>query len=355
MKITRTSNYILLEEIGEHYQGYDEVSFILEKGDRTPVSFLLEIVSSTSVRLIFAEKQEDKIIIFSNIKSSNQESIDSSILVSELEVEKKEVIDNPINIEVEFIENEIEFPFLEEGDNPKDTRVILKVYEIEQYNDYPSSKERLVFESEEGKITNNIIEYDFQKDKIYELEITHKKNKKIIPYIHDMPEIYYSSVYHLKEASSEVGLLIDDKKENTFDLKLLIWRFSKLAFAIAGISDKEIKRSAMRSVITEYVTSKVLVQLITKAITDINLTPGLAENSLGKIQIKLGDFEQGKGIETITTQLLKAHKMLADKVNQLERDLPEIFKYLQTGTNPSNKNYKGIKVERKKDFKGSKK
>lgn len=357
MIINRTPDYLLLEGLVEHCQKYNEDSFIVEKTDRSPVPFLLEIVSYNSVKINFEEPipVSELLIITTELVNSSDEIVDTHFYTSEIKKEiPNEIPDDESEeeFEMDIFDNVIEFQGVDE--KGKSPRIIIKGYPLEQYSDYPSINERLKLETdEEGKIIPEI-NYNFSTDLIYEIEATYNKNKIFKKFINGQPTIYYSSIYHITQASDELGILIKTGEENEFDLKLLIWKYSKMAFTLAGIATTNIKIDYTKSVIQEYVTLKVLLSFIAKSIRDVNFSPDKAEESLQKLQVRLGDFEHGPAVETLTTQLIKAHKELANRVNHIEENLPEYFKHLQSTKNVQNKTYKGRKVDRTNKFGGKK-
>lgn len=356
MNINRTLDYLLLEGLVEHCQKYNEDSFIVEKADRSPIPFLLEIVNANSVKLNFDDeiKLDELIIITTELINIDDEVIDTHFYTSEILPDKNSSSNDDKNTEFEFdiFDNTIEVEGVDE--NGKSPKFFIKGYRLEQYRDYPEINDRIQLEVDsDGKLIMEL-EYDFQQDMIYEIEANYNKKKILKKLIVGQPTIYYSSIYHISQASDEIGILIKTGKENEFDLKLLIWKYSKMAFTLAGIATTAIKIDYTKSIIQEYVTLKVLLSFIAKSIRDINFTPNKAEESLQKLQVRLGDFEHGPAMETLTTQLIKAHKELANKVNHIEQNLPEYFKHLQSTKNVQNKTYKGHKVNRTNKFGGKK-
>ncbi|MGL5022294.1 MAG: hypothetical protein ACRC5S_03250 [Cetobacterium sp.] len=351
MTHSRTPNHLIIEGLVEHSQCYNNNSFVVEKSDRDTVPFLLEILGKNSVKLNFDyELSDERVLIFIQLVDNNDSIVFKEIIVSDLHsIDSEENNNSDFNIEIfdgtiEIISNEnIKFT---------DIKGYIKGYELEQYGDYPLIKDRIIFDVDSEGFINNSFEYNFSKDNIYDIEIIYKNKKFTEIYIHDKPTFYYSSIYHVIQMSNELGILIDNGKESRIDLNILIWRYSKLAFGLAGISGNTIKHDSSKAIITEYVTLKTIIHFITKSIRDLNLTPGLAENSLGKLKVRLGDFQNGEYLETLTTQLIKTHKELSRKVDELEKNLPEHFRYLQATKTSTAKNYKGLKIDRIQNFWG---
>lgn len=353
IKHTRTPNYLIIEGLVDHSQGYDENSFVIERADRTTVPFLLEILGENNVKINFDEEILDsRLLVFIKLYNYDGGLALKEIIVSDLQEENvdedtEEEVETDIP-EIDIIGGIIMINGLEQF-KPGELRVFIKGYNLEQYSDYAYLEEMVPLEFDNQGLVITDIEYPFVVDTIYEVIVLYKKKKYTKIYIHEQPTIYYASIYHVVQACNELGLLIDTGKQTEFDLKLLIWRYSKLAFGIAGIV--AIKYDSTKAIITEYVVKKVILHFITKAIRDINLTPSLAEKSLEKLQVRLGDFQHGGNpVETLTNQLLRTHKTLSGEVDDLEKMLPIYFSHLQATKTVENKNYKGLKVDRIQNF-----
>lgn len=347
----RTPNYLIIEGLVEHSQGYNKDSFVVEKSDRDTVPFLLEILGKNSIKLNFDyELIDERVLVFIKLADNNDNIVFKEIIVSDIHnFDSEESTNN--DFEIEIFDGIIEI-ISSEKIKLSDIRGYIKGYELEQYGDYPITKDRLVFDVDSEGFIINDISYNFSINMIYDIEIIYKNKKIIETYIHDKPTFYYSSIYHVIQMSNELGILIDNGKESKIDLNILIWRYSKLAFGLAGISGNTIKHDSSKAIITEYVTLKSIIHFITKSIRDLNLTPGIAENSLGKLKVRLGDFQNGECLETLTTQLIKTHRELSRKVDELEKNLPEHFRYLQATKTSTNKNHKGLKIDRINNFWG---
>lgn len=324
MKVTKYTNYILIEGLEEHYQAYDENSFRIEKLDRSSVLFLLEIVSPFSVKLNFLENVTDEMLIVA-IDIDKLKTITTTV---EIKKEEPQVPDEDEELEYNFKDGYLNI-YNQGILYHKDLKIVMEKYELERYDDFFDDKIYVdIPVNEFGEISKKI-PLEMELDYIYRIFINFKGNKKTIEYIHEKPTLYYSSIYHLKQIAKNYDLYIKDTNKSEFDMKLLIWKYSKIAVGIAGISGDIIYKQN-NSILNDYVCQRALLEMVTSAIKDLNLTPDLAQDSLGAISVTLADLTHGAATtETMTTQLIKVHKQLLEQLESAEEKLKSVFSYLQ--------------------------
>lgn len=354
MIATKYPNYIQIEGLEEHSQAYDENSFILRRVNGSSVLFTLEIVSPTEVKLLLQEENNDKfMILITNINGVET----STILVRrEEDTEQK-----PIIPEVPIEEENIKYYFNDDfmvirkiGGNDsciksKDLIIEIKEYTLERYDDFYEESIMPVFNVDcQGNVIPDI-EFKIKLDRIYRITITYKGKTTVDDYIHKTPTCYFSSIYHIKNLANNFDLIMPENNKTEFDLKLLIWKYSRMAVSIAGITGDVIYEHK-NSLLNDYVGKKVFLDVITKAIRDTNINPDKAKETLGSIAVTLADLSHGAtATETVTTQLLKVHKSLYQDIKDYEKQMRELFSYLQA-TESVDKKFKAPILKRVETF-----
>lgn len=338
MKAIKYTNYIKIEGLEEHSQAYDKNSFIVKRLDGSSVLFLLEIVSPYEVNLIFNKVNNDDVLIVTINVNNN-----TGIILTE----KPEIIPEP---EPEPEHKELAYHFEEEflvldTDEilyKEDLSIKMLKYTLERYDDFPDETIKLEIPINENREIIKEIPFEIEYDRIYRITINYKGNIKTVDYIHDKPSCYFSSIYHIKNLASNFDLYINDMKLTEFDLKLLIWKYSKIAVSIAGITG-DVIYDHKNALLNDYVGQRALLDIITQAIRETNLTPGISEKTLGTISVTLADLSHGGATtETITTQLIKVHKELYEQIKEMEKNLRNYFAYLQANENPEKQRGKEI-------------
>lgn len=331
MEIVSNPQYLILKGLGEHSQGYNEESFKVFQGD-SKVPFIIEILGEDSVKLHFDNKLKDgNYVLFIKLFS-----IDGTLVIDtneciKIEETPKDEDSNgestPTMPTIEFLSNGLELEFNEEI-LKKDIKITIEKYILEQFEDFSETKERITFEVDEDGHINKEIEYPWAKDSIYLVEVTYKKEKSKEYHIEGKPSLYFTSIYHILQMSKELGVMIEENNTTTFDLKLMIWRFSKVAYGMIGLrSDVEDTKIA---ILGDYINNRVLLNYVTMVVRDINMDKDKAGDALMKYSVSLGDYENNNTqIETLVNQLMKVHKDLANRVTDMEEKLPGYFSHLQ--------------------------
>lgn len=341
MEIKKYTDYILIEGLEEHSQGYDKNSFILKRLDGSSVLFLLEIVSPFSVKLNLLEKVEEQLIVTININKKSQ-----SLLAQEI-IEAKPII--PV------VNNKPKYVFTDNGIIIQSKNVIMKEelmiyiekYTLERYDDFAEDIIYLdILADEKGRIQHKI-HFNFEIDYIYRVHIQYKDDEIIEEYIHKKPTYYISSIYHLKQIANKYDVYIKENNKTEFDMKLLIWKYSKIAYSIAGTISNDVVYAQNNALLNDYVCNRSLLEIITTALRDINLTPDLTEKSLGAISVTLADLSHGATTtETMTTQLIKVHKELLEYVEHLEEQIEDVFDYLYSDKTIVDQSIQGKPIKR---------
>lgn len=342
MDIKKYTDYILIEGLEEHSQGYDKTSFLVKRLDSSSVLFLIEIVSPYSIKLHFLEniKENEKLIVTININEKSE-----SLLAEEI---KKDIPLVPVK------ENKLKYTFTDDAIIIKTKNTILKTeldiniekYALERYDDFADEEIYVDIPCDDQGRINNIIPFKFELDYIYKIHIEY--NDEIIDreYIHKKPTFYISSIYHIKQLAKNYDLYIQDTNKTEFDMKLLLWKYSKIAYGIAGTVTDDVVYIQNNALLNDYVCHRTLLDMVSNALTDINLTPDLVENSLGTISVTLADLSHGATTtETMTTQLIKTHQELLKYVEHLEEQIEDVFDYLYTDK-PLDKQIVGKPVKR---------
>lgn len=352
MKAIKYTNYILIEGLEEHSQAYSDESFRVERLDRSSVLFLLEIVSPFSVKLNLYKEINEPLLVTVNI-NNNKVVLVTNKYVEDTKPEIKPEIPSDENIELDFTDDKI----IIDSENPilaSDISIKMKKYSLERFDDFPDERINIEFETDEEGYINKEIPFEIKKDFIYRITTKYKNKSNTRDYIHDRPTCYYSSIHHLKMLASNFDLYLDYSKNSDFDIKLLIWKYSNIAKGIAGIVG-DIIYNENYSILNEYVTQKILLEIVAQSIRDTNITPDRAKETLGSIAVTLADLSHGAATtETITTQLVRVHKQLSSNVNDIEKNLRNYFSYLQAEDNITNTNRSIISRVTNFNFKGGK-
>lgn len=349
MKITQYTNYILIEGLEEHSQAYSDKSFRVEKLDRSSVLFLLEIISPFDVKInLYEEIKETLIVNIDTVKTVG-------IFIPEKQYTTTEENNfKPIekSIELEIEDNVIiilnKMPIL-----VSDIFMNIKKYKIDQYSDFYEENKNIAFETnDKGYILDKEIPYTFDIDYVYKITCKYNGQTTILKHIAGKPTCYFSSIYHLKQFAANFDLYLDYSKKSEFDLKLMIWKYSNIVKGMAGISG-DIIYDENYSILNEYVTQKILSEIVAQSIRDSNITPDKTKETLGSISVTLADLSHGAAtVETITTQLVRVHKELTANVKDIEKNLRNYFSYLQAQDNVPHKENRIINRETKFVFKG---
>jgi hypothetical protein len=343
MNIKKYTDYILIEGLEEHSQGYDKQSFQIKRLDSSSVLFLIEIVSPYSVKLHFLEdiKETERLIVTININGNSQsllaeEIIEAIPIVPAKEKKLKYIFkDDSIVIKTKdtIMKDELE--------------IYIEKFCLERYDDFPDEEIYVDIPCDDKGRINNIIPFNFELDYIYKVHIEY--NNEIIDreYIHKKPTFYISSIYHIKQLANNYDLYITENEKTEFDIKLLLWKYSKIAYGIAGTVTDDVVYVQNNALLNDYVCHRVLLDIVSTALTDINLTPDLVEKSLGTISVTLADLSHGEATtETMTTQLIKTHQELLKYVEHLEEQIEDVFDYLYCDKKIADQSINGKPVKR---------
>ena len=128
------------------------------------------------------------------------------------------------------------------------------------------------FEEEEIelKIENNKVEYEFEKDYIYNIIVNNEGLEFIESYINGKPTAYFSSVKNINQLSDK--FLLKTNLQDSFELKLRIWQESKNALSYAGVNEVDIKNNDI-GLLNKYVTYKIFAFLLSKNLIDLSYVP----------------------------------------------------------------------------------
>jgi hypothetical protein len=201
-------------------------------------------------------------------------------------------------------------------------------YKLHEYSDFLSSYETISDYEEPNGIGDKIFfRFGFKTEMVYDINVIFKGNEKISltiknkKHLQGKPKLYFTTKYHLEALINE--LEIDIKLPESFDLNLMIWKYSQLAFQESGLSFNSIDSlldyelmvlgnyTAYKIILTKY-TSYLLSSYITQK--DNGKTPSDVS------EFDLGEFSYKKGSGSSTEKI----KELKDKINQLRETVRQL-------------------------------
>lgn len=308
------------------------------------LEYLLINISDTEYELQLNENIENtNLVLIYSLKDYDGNKHNGSVLLDSKPTE--ELIPDSKNqlTNIKFINDKLIFEILKnENEDPfniiNSYQIIIKKFKINYFSDF--------FESEtifkEFKMIPKTIkfycDYVFESNYIYEITIMNINtfDEFKINYIHNKPNVYFSSRYHLNNALRELDIELE-LKEN-FDTKLLIWNESLKLLALMEITFESLPRLTedVIALFSEYISNKIILNKLI-SVFSAQFLPGTDYNESNTVKGKrLGDFQITQGGESGDSSKIK---MVSDKLNSLEKQLKEAIKFLGTGKAKSYSEY----------------
>ena len=304
-------------------QSYNENSFIVSLEDSSLLSYIIEILSPTTIKIIFENYVDSNSILLQTklfTESGEEFNFSNTFVIHEAVVPEKpaepetptvpeEPTDpeiptepetptvpeepvipiDPENSEYDYVEednseystgntsindetgikkitircNSKSVIFFHQNINPDLSFVKIKKFTLENFDDFEEEEIEL-------KIENNKVEYEFEKDYIYNIIVNNEGLEFIESYINGKPTAYFSSVKNINQLSDK--FLLKTNLQDSFELKLRIWQESKNALSYAGVNEVDIKNNDI-GLLNKYVTYKIFAFLLSKNLIDLSYVP----------------------------------------------------------------------------------
>ena len=285
-----------------YLQDYNENSFSVEDADLNKIDFLISIISPTKINLLFGseitvsslnlkyclynelgEKTEgEKLFTLIETPVDPVDPVDPTDPTDPVDpVDPTDPTDpvDPVDPEPEpegtgntsinddtgikeikmYISPNVT-KFIHRNLNADLTIINIKKFALENYDDF--AEEDNIY-----SITKNELEFEFEKDFIYEISVENETVKLFSKYINGKPSAYFSSIKNLKAVSDKFALKLTGTVEENFELKLKIWSESKNALSYAGVNSVPVENNDI-AILNKYVTYKIFAFLLTKNLID---------------------------------------------------------------------------------------
>lgn len=331
-------------------------NFQINDGTKELEYFLINI-SDTKYDLELNENINDTdLILLYSLKDINGKDIKGSVSLDskpkvevlpteEIKLTNFKFINNKFSFELNNKIDENPFDFL------KKINIKIKKFKINYFEDFYDEEESFEIFNLIPKTKRFYIEYNFEKNYIYKIEILNIETFEELKFYHiyNKPDIYFSSRYHLNQVLEQLD--ISFKLEENFDTKLLIWNESLKLMALMEISISSLDKITedVIALFSEYISNKIILNKLINVFS-AQFLPGTDYQQGNTVKGKrLGDYQVTQGGESGDSSKIK---MVSDKLNNLENQLKDSLKYLAFGKSKSYSEYSlnRSKVLNKKTF-----
>ena len=337
-------------------QSYNENSFIVSLEDSSLLSYIIEILSPTTIKIIFENYVDTNSVLLQSklfAESGEEFNFSNTFVIHEV-VKPEEPTDpgiptvpeeptdpvvptvptNPIdpeNSEYDYVEednseyltgntsitdetgikkitircNSKSVIFFHQNINPDLSFVKIKKFTLENFDDFEEEEIEL-------KIENNKVEYEFEKDYIYNIIVNNEELEFIESYINGKPTAYFSSVKNINQLSDK--FLLKTNLKDSFELKLRIWQESKNALSYAGVNEVDVKNNDI-GLLNKYVTYKIFAFLLSKSLIDLSYVPdGLVSGNVSSLKLDVLEITNEKEVDIFE----KTNKIISELRKEIE-------------------------------------
>ena len=349
-------------------QSYNENSFIVSLEDSSLLSYIIEILSPTTIKIIFENYVDTNSVLLQSklfTESGEEFNFSNTFVIHEV-VEAEEPTDpniptvpeepavpepptepeapadpgiptepttpiDPENSEYDYVEednseystgntsitdetgikkitircNSKSVIFFHQNINPDLSFVKIKKFTLENFDDFEEEEIEL-------KIENNKVEYEFEKDYIYNIIVNNEELEFIESYINGKPTAYFSSVKNINQLSDK--FLLKTNLKDSFELKLRIWQESKNALSYAGVNEVDVKNNDI-GLLNKYVTYKIFAFLLSKSLIDLSYVPdGLVSGNVSSLKLDVLEITNEKEVDIFE----KTNKIISELRKEIE-------------------------------------
>lgn len=340
-------------------QSYNENSFIISLEDNSLLSYIIEILSPTTIKIIFENYVDSNSILLQTklfTEGGEEFNFSNTFVIHEVVVPEEpmnpepqtapeeptnpepptvpEEPTNPIdpeNSEYDYVEednyeystgntsitdetgikkitircNSKSVIFFHQNINPDLSFVKIKKFTLENFDDFEEEEIEL-------KIENNKVEYEFEKDYIYNIIVNNEELEFVESYINGKPTAYFSSVKNINQLSDK--FLLKTNLQDSFELKLRIWQESKNALSYAGVNEVDIKNNDI-GLLNKYVTYKIFAFLLSKNLIDLSYVPDTTVNgSISSLKLDVLEITNNKDVDIFE----KTNKIILELRKEIE-------------------------------------
>lgn len=195
--------------------------------------------------------------------------------------------------------------FFHQNINPDLSFVKIKKFTLENFDDFEEEEIEL-------KIENNKVEYEFEKDYIYNIIVNNEELEFVESYINGKPTAYFSSVKNINQLSDK--FLLKTNLQDSFELKLRIWQESKNALSYAGVNEVDIKNNDI-GLLNKYVTYKIFAFLLSKSLIDLSYVPdNPISGNVSSLKLDVLEITNEKEIDVFE----KTNKIISELRKEIE-------------------------------------
>ena len=337
-------------------QSYNENSFIVSLEDSSLLSYIIEILSPTIIKIIFENYVDTNSVLLQSklfTESGEEFNFSNTFVIHEV-VKPEEPTDpgiptvpeeptdpgvptvptNPIdpeNSEYDYVEednseystgntsitdetgikkitircNSKSVIFFHQNINPDLSFVKIKKFTLENFDDFEEEEIEL-------KIENNKVEYEFEKDYIYNIIVNNEELEFIESYINGKPTAYFSSVKNINQLSDK--FLLKTNLKDSFELKLRIWQESKNALSYAGVNEVDVKNNDI-GLLNKYVTYKIFAFLLSKSLIDLSyVSDSPVSGNVSSLKLDVLEITNEKEVDIFE----KTNKIISELRKEIE-------------------------------------
>ena len=337
-------------------QSYNENSFIVSLEDGSLLSYIIEILSPTTIKIIFENYVDTNSVLLQSklfTESGEEFNFSNTFVIHEV-VKPEEPTDpgiptvpeeptdpgvptvptNPIdpeNSEYDYVEednseyltgntsitdetgikkitircNSKSVIFFHQNINPDLSFVKIKKFTLENFDDFEEEEIEL-------KIENNKVEYEFEKDYIYNIIVNNEELEFIESYINGKPTAYFSSVKNINQLSDK--FLLKTNLKDSFELKLRIWQESKNALSYAGVNEVDVKNNDI-GLLNKYVTYKIFAFLLSKSLIDLSyVSDSPVSGNVSSLKLDVLEITNEKEVDIFE----KTNKIISELRKEIE-------------------------------------
>ena len=349
-------------------QSYNENSFIVSLEDSSLLSYIIEILSPTTIKIIFENYVDTNSVLLQSklfTESGEEFNFSNTFVIHEVVEPEKPTDPNiptvpekpavpepptepeapadpgiptepttpidPENSEYDYVEednseystrntsitdetgikkitircNSKSVIFFHQNINPDLSFVKIKKFTLENFDDFEEEEIEL-------KIENNKVEYEFEKDYIYNIIVNNEELEFIESYINGKPTAYFSSVKNINQLSDK--FLLKTNLKDSFELKLRIWQESKNALSYAGVNEVDVKNNDI-GLLNKYVTYKIFAFLLSKSLIDLSYVPdGLVSGNVSSLKLDVLEITNEKEVDIFE----KTNKIISELRKEIE-------------------------------------